>query len=101
DSEPVNERFVTTRDMRDVTGFVLKWDRARRALYWAVNTVKPNARRRCKQTVSEINGLHADIDFKELVETPDQARHILKQLMCPPTMINFTGHGLHVLWLFK
>jgi hypothetical protein len=101
DSEPTNERFVATRDMRDITGFACKWDRPRRALYWAVNTVKPNARRRCKENVSEINCLHADIDFKDIIETPDQARRALRQLMYPPTIVNFTGHGLHVLWLFK
>src|SRR5215471_6434444 len=101
DSEPTNERFVTTRDMRDITGFACKWDRPRRALYWAVNTVKPNARRRCKENVSEINCLHADIDFKDIIETPDEARRALRQLMYPPTIVNFTGHGLHVLWLFK
>ena len=46
DSETVNERFVTTRDPHDVELFMRKWDRAKRAVYWAVNTVKPNARRR-------------------------------------------------------
>lgn len=96
-----NERAVTTRDLRDVTGFALKWDRAKRAVYYGVNTIKPNKQRRCKENVAEINCLHADIDFKDIVETPEDARRALRQLMYPPTMVNFTGHGLHALWLFK
>jgi P4 family phage/plasmid primase-like protien len=97
----LGERFVTTRCVEDIAGFARKWDRPRRALYYAVNTVKPNARRRSKQTISEINALHADIDFKELVEGPDEARRILRQLRHLPSVVNFTGHGLPVLWLFK
>jgi P4 family phage/plasmid primase-like protien len=101
DSHSGQERSVTTRDMRDVTGFALKWDRPARAVYYGVNTIKPTARRRCKENVAEINGLHADVDFKGIIETPTEARRALRQLMHPPTTVNFTGHGLHALWLFK
>jgi hypothetical protein len=101
DSEPVNERFVTTRQADDISGFASKWDRAGRGLYFCAATVKPTARRRSKETLSELNCLHADIDFKDTIEPPEEIRRIVGQLMLPPSKMNSTGHGLHLYWLFK
>ena len=94
-------RFVTTRCLEDISGFAHKYDRARRGVYYAVNTLKPNARRRAKETISEINCLHADIDFKGVTAAPDEIRRTLGQLLYPPSIVNCSGHGLHALWLFK
>jgi P4 family phage/plasmid primase-like protien len=100
-SEVINERFVTTRSTDDIAGFCAKWDRPRRGLFFCVSTLAPNARRRSKGSVSEINGLHADIDFKNVLATPEEVRRVIGQLMCPPSKVNFSGNGLHCYWLFK
>src|SRR6476646_3592851 len=96
----VGERSVATREVEHIEGFAQKWDRAGRALYFCVSTLKPNARRRAKENVSELTGLHADIDFKNTIETPDEIRRLLRQLMLPPSKVNFSGNGLHAFWLF-
>jgi hypothetical protein len=101
DKAPGLERHVTTRRIDDISAFIAKYDRPGRGLYFAINTVKPNARRRAKETISEINCLHADIDFSGVAATPDEVRRILGQLMCLPSLINFTGHGLHCFWLLR
>src|SRR5262245_47067833 len=101
-SEQVNERFVTTRRVDDISGFVRKWDRAGRGLYFCVSTLQPNARRRSKGTISEINCLFVDLDFKDIEEPPGDVREVIASgLMCPPTFVTNSGHGLHVYWLFK
>src|SRR5215471_11593989 len=100
-TEPVNERFVTTRDTADISGFARKWDRPGRGLFFCVSTVKPNARRRSKETLSELTGLHADIDFRNIEQTPDEIRRIIGNLMLPPSFVIASGHGLHLYWLFK
>jgi P4 family phage/plasmid primase-like protien len=95
------ERFVTTRNPDDIAGFARKWDRAGRGLFFCVSTLKPNARCRSKKTVSELNCLFADIDFKDTEATPEQVRKVIDNLMCPPAVANASGHGLHLFWPLK
>ena len=96
-----DERFVTTRTLEDIAGFARKWDLPKRGLYFCVSTLAPNARRRSKETVAELNGLHADVDFKDLDASPNEVRRALSEAMCPPSIVTATGHELHPLWLFK
>ena len=96
-----DERFVTTRVTDDVTGFARKWDVPKRGVFFCVSTLAPSARRRAKETLAEINSLHADIDFKDLTASPDEVRRVLREAMCPPSIVTATGHGLHPLWLLK
>ena len=100
-TEAINERFVTTRNVTDIAGFAQKWDRAGRGLFFCVSTLRPNARRRCKETVSELTGLHMDLDFKDVEAAPDEVRRVIGSLMCLPSAVNASGHGLHLFWLFK
>ena len=101
-SEQVNERFVTTRRVDDISGFVRKWDRAGRGLYFCVSTLQPNVRRRSKSTVSELNCLFVDLDFKDVEEPPDDVRGVMaNKLMCPPAFVINSGHGLHLYWPFR
>src|SRR5262252_1928537 len=100
-SEQVNERFVTTRRVDDISGFAGKWDRAGRGLFFCVSTLRPNARRRSKATLSELNCLFADLDFKDLKEDPETVRRVLAGLRYPPSLVTASGHGLHLVWLFK
>src|SRR4051812_5060671 len=63
------ERHVTTRDTAVIKGFVEKWDRKDRGLYFCVSTLRPSSAPvaagcslRSKANVAELALLHADID---------------------------------------
>jgi len=96
-----SERHVTTRDGQDVARFVRKWDQRNRALYFCVSTIKPGVTRRAKETLAELNGLHTDIDFKSVDDTPEEIEQKLAQVMLPPTTVVASGHGLHAYWLLR
>src|SRR5262249_15194122 len=101
-SDQVNERFVTTRRVDDISGVARKWDRAGRGLFFCVAPLQPNSRRRSKATLGELNCLFADLDFKDVEESPDDVRGVIaSKLMCPPTFVTNSGHGLHLYWLLK
>src|SRR5262249_369690 len=100
-SAGAGERFVTTRTLEYIAAFARKWDIARRGVYWCVSTVARDARRRAKETLAELNCLHADIDFKDLDEDAETARRVLAGLRYPPSIVTASGNGLHPLWLFK
>jgi putative DNA primase/helicase len=95
------ERRVMTRAPTVIDAFVRKWDRRNRALYFCVGTVKPDAVRRAKETIHELNGLHVDIDFKTVGATPEEVGRKLRQTMLLPTTVVASGHGLHAYWLFR
>jgi P4 family phage/plasmid primase-like protien len=99
--EAVNERSIATREVDLIERFAERWDRAGRGLYFCVSTLKPNKRRRSKDAVAELTCLFADIDFKNIAASPDDVRRIVGQLMCLPSIVNFSGNGLHLFWLFK
>ena len=96
-----SERKLTTRVPDDIAAFVRRWDTPGRGKFFCVSTLKPGLLRRAKANLAELNCLHADIDFKTVVETPKEVRRTVGQLMLPPSMVNFSGHGLHLFWLFK
>src|SRR5262249_14850024 len=100
-SAGAQERFVTTRIPEYISGFARKWDTQRRGVFWCVGTLTRDARRRAKETLAELNCLHADLDFKDLREGHETGRGVLAILRYPPSMVIASGHGLHLLWLFK
>src|SRR5215831_5142616 len=100
-SAGAGERFVTTRVPEYISAFARKWDIPRRGVFWCVSTVTRDARRRAKETLAELNCLHADIDFKDLDDDPETVRRVLTSLRYPPSMVTASGNGLHPLWLFK
>jgi hypothetical protein len=99
DTEP-SERHIITRNSEQIAAFVTKWDRPRRGVYFAVSPIARTATRRAKENVAELVGLHADIDFKDTVETPEEIERLLGQLRMLPTKVNHSGHGLHVFYGF-
>jgi putative DNA primase/helicase len=101
DKVPGLERHVTTRRADDISAFIAKYDRPGRASYFCVSTLKPSARQRSKKTVSELNCLFADLDFKDVAEPPEDIRRVVGQLMLPPSKVNASGHGLHLFWLLR
>jgi RecA-family ATPase len=99
-NEP-GERHVATRNIADIDAFIHKWDRKHRGLYFCVSTLANGATRRAKTTTAELTGLHADIDFKNVEQTPDQVRQILRELFLLPSKIIHSGNGLHCYWHFR
>ena len=76
-----------------------KWDVQGRALYFCVNTIK-KGKRRNKANVAELCCLHADLDFKGIVEGRKRIEDVLADLPHPPSCVVASGHGLHTYWLF-
>ena len=92
-------RELTTRELDKVEAFIRKWDAQGRALYFCVNTIKKGERRN-KDNVDELVGLHADLDFKGIVEGCKRIEEVLAGLPCQPSCVVFSGHGLHGYWWF-
>ena len=95
-----NERHILTRSTEQITGFVSKWDRPGRGLYFCTATLRPDASRRAKATLLELVALHADIDFKSTSETPDDIEQIAERLAPRPTRVHHSGHGLQCFWRY-
>ena len=89
-------------DASVLTRFLRKWDKPGRGLFFCIGTVKAGAARN-KGTIVETICLHADIDFKNVEGKPDRHDIVRKlvMLMYPPSVIVFSGGGLHCYWLFK
>jgi P4 family phage/plasmid primase-like protien len=93
-------RFVSTRDLADVAKFMAKWDKPERGLFYCVGTLKPGSKRE-KANVAEIAFLHADIDFKDIIDSPADVERKLSYLSLQPSIVVSSGHGFHVYWLLK
>lgn len=96
-SEP-SERHVATREMSDILRFIAKWDRKHRGLFFCVSTI--NNGKRNKENVAESIGLHVDIDLKDIDATRSDVERILGHLEFPPSLVVFSGNGIHAYWLF-
>jgi hypothetical protein len=94
-------QFVATRDMAEIASFTTQWDRAERGLFFCVATMRKNAMERNKDNVAEMIGLHVDIDFKDIDDTPDDVTRKLLAARLPPSLINHSGNGRHAYWLLK
>ena len=93
------ERHVLTRRPADIEAFVRKWDRPHRGTYFCVNPLKPGTTR-AKANVAELNGLHVDIDFKDVEDGPDAVLAAIRSVALPPTMVVSSGNGAHAYWFF-
>lgn len=94
-------RQVVTRDIADITRFCMKWDRPERGLFYCVGTLKPGQTRRAKANVSEIIGLHADVDLKSIMTDADGALQAIDRLLLRPSIVNRSGNGFHPYWFFR
>jgi P4 family phage/plasmid primase-like protien len=95
---PHAPRFVSTRDLTDVSKFLAKWDKPERGLFFCVGTLKPGTKRE-KANVAEIAFLHADIDFKGIIDSPADVERKLPLLRLPPSIVVRSGNGIHAYWL--
>jgi hypothetical protein len=99
DKKQAPPQELLTRELNKVEAFIRKWDAPGRALYFCVNTIK-KGKRRNKANVAELVGLHADLDFKGIVEGRKRIEEVLAGLPCQPSCVVFSGHGLHGYWWF-
>jgi hypothetical protein len=105
------EQSVVTRDTATIMRFLSRWDVAGRGTYYCTGTLKsaedriPRRRMyespRRTENIAELVGLHADIDYKNVTNDPDDILRQLKQLPCAPTIIVRSGHGWQCFWLFR
>ena len=89
-------REIKTRNPRLIDHFARTCDRPGRGVFFCVATLGDGARRN-KQNLAELVCLHADIDFKGVVEPRTKVEAALKHLPLQPNLVVFSGHGLHSL----
>ncbi len=94
-------RQTMTRNPRAIETFLRECDRANRGLYFCVSTLVANAARRCKETVAELPGLHADLDYDKIEAEPEEVKQALRQVALPPSKVVSSGRGLHCYWHFR
>lgn len=92
-------KHVATRDMAAIDGFIAKWDRPGRGLFFSVATIEGQKRR--KEFAVEGIGPSIDIDFKDVDDAPDDVMRKLLTARLPPSIINDSGNGRHAYWLLK
>lgn len=105
ESQP-GERHLLTREGGQIMGFLKKWDRRGRGTFVCMSTI--DGEKRNKDTAREIITLFADLDFKTidgLPGDPAEARaevlRQIKRLRHQPSIIVFSGGGVHLYWLLK
>ena len=91
---------IYTRASSKIEAFVKANDKPGWAVYLGVNPVLAGKVRN-KDNIAEIIVLHSDIDFKGLVEGREAIIEALKRLPMPPSLVIFSGHGIHAYWLLK
>jgi hypothetical protein len=94
-----SERHVRTRDVDTILDFCKRWDVPGRGTFYCVSTI--DGHRRCIENAGETKILWADIDYKDVVETPRQILELVRKLPLPPSRIHETGNGLHLIWVLN
>lgn len=96
---PVVDLILTGRVWAQVDKFIETYDVPGRACYFSCSTMM--GRQRSKDEVAHINSLFVDLDFKGITEDREQIENVLKNLKLQPTVVVFSGHGLHCYWLLE
>ena len=89
---------LITDDPAAIAAFVKKYDVPGRAVYRCVNPLKPGAHRRNIESVGPVERLCVDLDFKDLVVTPEEIDAKLLQLPLEPTEVRNSGGGRHLVY---
>lgn len=96
--EGLSERHVLTRDPQKIRNFVSKWDQSGRGMFFCVGAVAAGKKRN-KENIREVYFLHEDLDFKNILGSPEAALDVLVNMDYPPSRIHRSGNGLHAYWL--
>ncbi len=94
---PPRDSVITNPD--DVAGFIEQYDVPGRAVYFAINTMQGDVRR--KEHVARVNALYLDLDFKGIVEDRRKIEAVIRKLKLKPSAVVASGHGLHVYWILS
>ena len=89
---------LITDDPAAIAAFVKKYDVPGRAVYRCVNPLKPGAHRRNIENVGPVERLCVDLDFKDLVATPEEIDAKLLQLPLEPAEVRNSGGGRHIVY---
>jgi P4 family phage/plasmid primase-like protien len=107
DETQASERHITTRMPGHITSFLEKWDKPGRGLFFCVGTVKGGDKRN-KANIVETPCLFTDLDPDKIDGLPRdnsavriEMLHQLTRLKYQPSIIVWSGSGLHCYWLFK
>jgi hypothetical protein len=92
---------TNTRSSKSITNFIIRHDHPGFGCFVCVNPIRDNETRRAEETINEIVCAHADIDFKNVEETPEEIEHAIATLPWAPSWINHSGHGLHLYWFLQ
>jgi hypothetical protein len=95
------EHHVLTRSSAQITDFVARHDQPGEGCFTCVNLIKDKATRRAEKTVAQIVCLHAEIDFRQIEEMPEEAECVVADLSSLPSRVHHSGHGLHLYWFLK
>jgi hypothetical protein len=76
-------------------------DQAERGAFFCVGTLRDPTKERSKENIAETSMLHADIDFKLVNDSRTDVERRLKALEYPPSVMVFSGNGVHAYWLLK
>jgi AAA domain len=87
-------------DPAAIKAFVKKWDQPGRGVFYCVGILRKSATRRCREELAAIEGLHFDLDYKDISEPPDEIERRLRRLPLPTTLRR-SGGGVHVLISLK
>jgi len=93
-----SEYRLTTRDAALLQNFIETYDVPERGMFFCVGTVVD---RRLKDKIVETIGLWADIDYKGVEAGAEEVEAAIAKLGCKPTVIIYSGHGVHLYWLFE
>jgi RecA-family ATPase len=94
-------KFLHSDDPVLIARWIKAEDRPGFGIYSCRNPLKPGATRHGKDSTDAIEELVQDIDFKDVVETPEEVDEKLKCVLLPLSEIADSGHGRHVSYKLK
>ena len=96
-----NAKFLRGGDPSLVARWVKAENRPGFGIYYLPNPLKLDATVHGKENIAAIEFIYCDVDFKDVLETADEATQRLANLLLRPTTMVDSGHGRHVLWQLK
>lgn len=94
-------KFLHSDDPNLVARWVKAEDRPGFSIYVCLNPLKPGAMTHGKDNIAAITWIFIDLDFRDIVETPEQIDKKLTELWLTPTEIADSGHGRHVKYALR
>jgi hypothetical protein len=88
-------------DEAEIAAFVRKHDVPGIAVYRCVSPLRPDATRRCLDTVAGVDKFAIDIDFRSLTVSATEIDVRLKTLPVAPTEVRNSGGGRHIVYLLR